>query len=260
MKKFRTIEVSDPQWEKDGLRFITVKSENLKGRGDIIVFTPKIITPKTAVTILLHGVYGSAWSWPLKTGVHLKESEKENPMILVFPSDGLWGDGSGYVPHDGYDFEKWIAEDIPEILMQEVKGVSENTDFFIAGLSMGGFGALKIGAKYHQRFKAFSGHSSITNMEQMQLFVEEDLYHYKQPDPVEEDVFETIVKYKNNIGSFRFDCGASDILIEQNRKLHQQLLQAGIPHEYYEFEGGHEWSYWQKYIQDSLEFFKQSNR
>ena len=65
MSKFRTIEISDPQFESGDLRFITVKSQHLKGRGDICVFVPPMELPDQSVPviILLHGVYGSAWSW-----------------------------------------------------------------------------------------------------------------------------------------------------------------------------------------------------
>jgi poly(3-hydroxybutyrate) depolymerase len=56
MKKFRTIEISDSQFEKDNLRMMTVKSSNLKGRGDIVVFVPPKIQRDTPVVILLHGV------------------------------------------------------------------------------------------------------------------------------------------------------------------------------------------------------------
>jgi len=256
MKRFRTIEFSDSRFQKEGLRFVTVKSNNLKGRGDVILFIPEKISKNCAVTILLHGVYGSAWSWPMSGGVHLIEKAKTNPMVLAFPSDGLWGDGSGYVPHDGFDFEKWIAEDIPELLIEIIPEITTDSLFFVTGLSMGGFGALRIGAKYHQRFKSFSGHSSITHLQQMQLFVEEDISHYTHAGVDDQGVFETIKKNKNKIGKFRFDCGTSDLLLEHNRRLHECLKSENIQHTYEEFSGGHEWSYWQKHIERSLDFFR----
>ena len=101
MKEFRTIEISNPEFENDFLRFITVKSQNLKGRGDICVFVPPGAEDKNncPLVILLHGVYGSAWSWSLNGGVHLTALEmikkKLIPsMVIAMPSDGLWGDGS----------------------------------------------------------------------------------------------------------------------------------------------------------------------
>src|SRR6266566_2995691 len=72
MPRFKTVEISSPQFEANGLRFITVKTSNLKGRGDICVYAPSQIekTDVLPVVILLHGVYGSAWSWAYSAGVH----------------------------------------------------------------------------------------------------------------------------------------------------------------------------------------------
>lgn len=262
MKKFRTVELSDPRFENNHLRFITVKSEYLKGRADICVFAPPEIDPGKAypVVILLHGVYGSAWSWSLKTGVHLQaldmiQHEKLPPMIIAMPSDGLWGDGSAYLKHNHKDFERWIAEDVPEVLEQYIAGAKSTSPYFISGLSMGGFGALRIGAKYYNKFKAISGHSSITNLQQMTLFAKEDLENYRQTDNADEDVFQTIIRNKENLPPIYFDCGESDQLIDYNRELHYKLKELNINHTYREHPGGHEWPYWEKHIKESLLFF-----
>lgn len=260
-KRFRTIETSEPDFERDGLKWFTVKSKNLRGRGNVVVYVPtqRILQP-IPVIIMLHGVYGSSWSWPFKSGVHLQVKEMIRkkiipPVMLAFPSDGLWGDGSGYVPHDGYNFEKWIAEDIPALLKQHFKQVTETSKFYLTGLSMGGFGAMRIGAKYPQVFSGFSGHSSITDLKQMKQFVEEPIEHYQQEDLKEHSVFETILANKDTIPPFRFDCGDKDKLIAANRRLHRQLTKAGIPHDFEELEGTHEWPYWEKNISRSILFF-----
>ena len=262
MKTFRTIEISDPHFENNFLRYITVKSENLKGRGDICLFVPPGIEliDNCPLVILLHGVYGSSWSWSLSGGVHLSVLKliKENkipPMIIAMPSDGLWGDGSAYLPHNNFNFEKWIAEDVPLAVTKCISSFSHRSKMFIGGLSMGGFGAFAIGAKYAQKFSAISAHSSITDLEQMQSFVEEDLQNYRQQDPTEENIFETISKHQSHLPAIRFDCGLSDPLIDANRLLHQQLSQNKIIHEYHEYEGGHEWPYWEKHVIDSMLFF-----
>src|SRR5688572_32744048 len=103
MSKFRTLEISDSRFESNNLRFMTVKTPNLKGRGDICIFVPPNIPADQAlpVVILLHGVYGSAWNWTHNTGIHLRTNEMINrrelpPMVIAMPSDGLWGDGSAF--------------------------------------------------------------------------------------------------------------------------------------------------------------------
>ena len=261
MSKFRTTSISDLKFERDNLRYITVKTPNLKGRGDICVFVPEGSTATDLpMVILLHGVYGSCWAWPMRAGAHLTaqrliNENKIKPMILVMPSDGLWGDGSAYLPHNSFDFEKWIVEDVPNAVIELIPQASGRSPKFISGLSMGGFGALRIGSKYPEEFKGISGHSSITSLEQMNLFVEEPLDNYTQNVSTDEDVFLTMSKNSDQLPQLHFDCGKDDLLIEHNRKLHQQLLDIGIQHSYHEFEGAHEWEYWEEHLKDTLLFF-----
>ncbi|NMH87926.1 alpha/beta hydrolase [Flavivirga algicola] len=261
MSKFKTTEISDPRFEANHLRHITVKSKHLKNRGDITVFIPpgEDLTD-LPIVILLHGVYGSHWIWSQKTGIHLKmktwiENGDIAPMIIAMPSDGLWGDGSGYLPHKDSDFEKWIVDDVPNAVVELIPQASDQSKLFIAGLSMGGFGALRLGIKHHDKFSGVSGLSSITVVNEMALFVEEPLSDYNQEAVENESVYATILKYKNSLPPFRFDCGKEDELIEGNRKLHQQLNDLNIPHTYKENPGKHEWIYWETHIKETIAFF-----
>jgi enterochelin esterase-like enzyme len=259
---FKTNEISNPRFESNNLRFITVNTPNLNGRGDICVYVPAGTKQSDTlpIVILLHGVYGSAWSWSHSAGVHLTAggliaNGELPPMIIAMPSDGLWGDGSGYLPHHACDFEKWIAEDVPMAVRENITGAKKESPLFISGLSMGGFGALRIGAKYGHLFKAISGMSSITGLPQMKHFTQEPLKHYGQDNAADEDVFTTFERHVNQLPPVRFDCGADDLLIKYNRHLHQKMLEAGMPHIYEEYDGGHEWAYWAKHVVTTLQFF-----
>lgn len=263
MSKFKTTEISNPEFESNNLRFITVKTKNLKGRGDICVFVPPMTNLKDIpIVVLMHGVYGSAWIWAHKAGAHftalkMMEAGLIKPMVLAMPSDGLWGDGSGYVPHQTKNFENWIVDDVINAVTENITCTSKKSDLFISGLSMGGFGALRLGIKYSNTFKAISAHSSITDVNQMVLFVEEPLESYEKGNLEDKSVWKTIQNKKENLPEIRFDCGKNDLLIEHNRSLHLQLKKANIKHVYEEFEGAHEWEYWQEHIKDSLLFFNQ---
>lgn len=264
MSKFRTVEISDPRFETDHLRFVTVYTDNLKGRGDICVYVPPDV-PKDAVlpiVILLHGVYGSVWSWAYSAGVHrqlnqLIQQQQLVPMIIAMPSDGLWGEGSAYLPHNRLDFERWIAEDVPDAVIETIKGAHAGSPLFIAGLSMGGFGALMTGAKYGYKFKGIGAQSALTNLRQMSHFTNDDLECYRQPDAWAEDVLETFKIYRDRLPPVYFDCGDSDILLSYNRELHLELEKNNIPHIYKENPGEHAWVYWETYIMDVFRFFKQ---
>lgn len=257
--KFRTIEISDPNIESQGIRYLTVKSPSLSSRADVSVYIPEQLqeVESAPVIVLLHGVYGSHWAWSMKGNAHgvlqkMINNKDLKPFILVMPSDGLWGDGSGYVPHKFQNFEKWIGKEIPCLIRQTINEVNEDSSFFIAGLSMGGYGAFRIGLKYSKTYQAISGHSSITDIQQMKDFVEEDWSFWD-----EENIgsIEKIILQIDKLPKIRFDCGIDDKLLIPNQRLHQFLLKHKIVHQYQEFPGGHEWAYWQKYIETTYRFF-----
>ncbi|MCP9768610.1 esterase family protein [Lacihabitans sp. LS3-19] len=258
MSSFFTTEIADYQ----NLEFITVKSNALKKRADITVYNPSkddINAKSLPVVILLHGVYGSHWAWAMKGKVHetaqrLISESKIKPMVLLMPSDGLFGDGSAYIPHKTENYEKWIVEDVIEVAKELIPKVDETSPVFIAGLSMGGFGALRLGAKYPKIFKAFSGLSSITHFEQIEQFVS-DFSELKNQALELDGVLDWMIKNKSELPPFRFDCGSEDILIEQNRKLHEDLTNYNIEHTYKENLGAHQWEYWSEHIVETLEFF-----
>ena len=122
----------------------------------------------------------------------------------------------------------------------------------IVGLSMGGFGALRLGALYAERVAAISAHSSITRLSGMEDFIEEPI-DFMEPSRIEEtNVIDCMLKAKDKLPPLRFDCGSEDPLIEDNRALHAELDTAGVAHEYREFPGGHEWPYWREHLRDTL--------
>ena len=258
---FRTASVSDSRFESENLRCVTVKSPALGQRADLMVHAPQAVREvvDAPLVILLHGVYGSHWCWALKGGAHrtlerLISDGEIPPCVLAMPSDGLWGDGSGYLPHRTQDFERWIVFETPAAAAQAAPSITPRSPIFIAGLSMGGFGALRLAAKYPQRFRGASGHSSITHFDQLQLFVEERSGSFTA---LEEDrsVLDIMLRHRSRLPPIRFDCGMGDPLIEQNRALHLALVDARIAHDYEEFPGGHEWTYWEAHLADTLRFF-----
>ena len=173
--------------------------------------------------------------------------------MIACPSDGLWGDGSGYIKHGTQYFEAWIVKDVIQALTENTKSVSEKSRKFLSGLSMGGFGALRLGAKYPAIFEAFGGHSSITNFSQMSQFVEEPLASYNCPAE-DAAILATLIQNKEHIGKFRFDCGSDDLLVSYNRELHQKLNERQIEHIYEEHSESHEWGYWQEHLENMLFF------
>ena len=295
---FRTIEFSDPEFAPQGCHFITVKSAALKMRADLMLYIPRQLQGITSwrhnvpLVTLLHGVYGSHWAWCFKGGAHviaqkLIDAGEIEPMILVMPSDGLWGDGSGYLKHSGLDFEKWITQEVPHaaqlVIQNEIEGtiklIEENQNneiidnssapiapifnaHFICGLSMGGWGALRLAARHPNKYNAAAAHSCMTELNQFGQLIQEPTNNW-QSDPNQKSalsVFDAIQQAGKNMPPFRFDCGTNDFLIEANRHLHQQLTDKKIPHQYEEFEGEHNWANWSAQLGKSLRFFAQHKK
>jgi putative tributyrin esterase len=257
---FHTIEVSDPAYEHEGLRVVTVKSPALGRRGDVSVWVPEANQIRILL-ILLHGVYGSHWAWSLRGGAHrtaqsMLSAGELAPMVIAMPSDGLARDGSAYLNYlTAENAERWIVDEVPATARLAAPALRTDAKIVIGGLSMGGYGALRLGAKYADRFSGISAHSAITEISEMAEFLEEPLSDYLQSASREElSPIYWLRKHRGMLPELRFDCGIGDKLIEGNRALHEALQAEGIAHTYEEYSGGHEWSYWQRHVEKTLRF------
>jgi putative tributyrin esterase len=259
--EFRTVERADRAISAEGLDFVTVKSAALRRRADVTVFVPLAARGARDLPIvtLLHGVYGSHWAWALKGRAHLTAARliadgKLPPIALVMPSDGLWGDGSGYVPHAGLDAERWIMEEVPALARQLIDGCTERSPLLVAGLSMGGFGALRLAGKYRERITAAAGLSAVTHVAQLENLIEESTAEWSS-SPADRSVLAALLGAPDPLPPLRMDCGLEDGLLEANRALHFALQQASVGHLYAEGPGGHDWPYWTRTLEHTLAFF-----
>ena len=238
-----------------------MKSAALGRRADVTVWAPPVdVRGPLPLVLLLHGVHGSAWSWSMRGGAHLTaarliEAGEIPPLVLAMPSDGMWGDGSGYISHADADYESWIVDEVPEVAALADDRLNGRAPRFIAGLSMGGFGALRLGAKYAARFAGISAHSAVTAIARFGTSIEEPLDvlpSFGAPDGTALHWLETNAA---RLPPVRFDCGTDDSVLPANRALHAALDARAIPHTYDEFPGGHDWPYWRLHLADTLRFF-----
>jgi|SRR5579884_598159 len=257
---FRTVEISDPAFERDGLRHVTVRSPALGRRADVTVWLPEAGPADgrpLPLVILLHGVYGSHWAWAGLGGAHLRLAAmiaegRCNPMALAMPSDGLWGDGSGYLPRPGEDAEAWVVQEVPRVV-QLLAPEAAKGGVGVAGLSMGGYGALRLAALHPQWCAAAAAVSPITRRDQLRHFVAEPLDAYPEV-PNSADVGELLAAAGTDLPPLLVACGTEDPLLGASRALHTRLDHAGVAHVYLEGKGGHSWSYWSATLPAVVEF------
>ncbi len=130
----------------------------------------------------------------------------------------------------------------------------------IGGLSMGGYGAVKLGLKHHDMFASVNSHSGAVGFlhdpeRARQLSPEFRRIFGDDPAGGPEDPFAIVEKIDHGrIPAMRIDCGTSDFLLDQNRSFHKKLEEMQIPHEYEEFPGGHEWAYWDEHVPQAIAF------
>lgn len=262
-RPFRTIERSDPAIAATGLDFVTVKSRALGRRADVTVFVPPTAqnVADLPIVILLHGVFGSHWAWALKGAAHLTAARliaagALPPVALLMPSDGLCGDGSGYVAHAREDAERWIIDEVPALARETIEGCSARSPLLLAGLSMGGFGALRLAGKYRQRITAAAALSAMTDVAQFDQLIEESTSGWSDA-PADRSVLAALTETTDNgpLPPLRFACGRDDPYLDANRELHRALQRAGVAHQYAEEDGDHDWTYWADALDGTLRFF-----
>lgn len=214
------------------------------------------------VLYLLHGLFGSCDNWLELTGIRSYLADQE--LLVVLPEGGnSWYSDSATVEKDKFE-SSFINELIPNI---EAKyRVFENKEKrAIAGLSMGGFGALKFALKRLDLF-VFAGSMSGA-FDAPRLTENNQRFGWEEMSPsimevfgkkdsavrVENDLFEIISQVsEENKSSFPYiyiDCGCDDGFLEVNRELAELLEEKRITFEYYEVFGGHDWNYWDKQLQ-----------
>jgi enterochelin esterase-like enzyme len=239
---------------------VTAKSASLGQRADVTIYAPAAARAgaDVPIVILLHGARGSHWAWAFKGGAHqrleaLVGAGLVRPMVLIMPSDGLWGDGSGFVNHRTQDFERWIVEDVRQLAVTVSPACSERSPVFLCGLSMGGYAALRLAGKFPDRFAGASAHSAITADDQFDPIIAEPRSGWSGA-PEDRSVVAALT-LTSRPAPIRFDCGLDDPLLPANRQLHAELKALGVAHRFEVRSGGHDWAYWSKSIEQSLLFF-----
>jgi S-formylglutathione hydrolase FrmB len=135
------------------------------------------------------------------------------------------------------------------------EGNTSDAPVFIAGLSMGGYGALRMGAKYADRFHGISVHSAVTKVDELNDFVREpvDLAGLTQE---ELDLLHWMRLNREKLPPIRLDCGTEDHLYPANCAFHAELDREQIQHQFFANSGNHCWPYWEKHVADTLLFFE----
>lgn len=237
---------------------IKIWSEGLRREVEYTALLPRESTTTPHVLLQLHGMLDDHNSWLHKSSID--RYVDGYPFLVIMPSgeNGFymnWGDWANY--------EDYLVRDLYAHVTNTFR--VKDGPWAIGGLSMGGFGAMRLGLKYPQRFRSIWSHSG--------WFGSGIQLHQRFPSvpfvrsmtgvtrgevdvmPYAENVAQLPEAMRPRIG---FDCGTEDDLLSMNRELHNLLTAMRIEHEYHEHEGAHAWPYWDAHVQEAIAFHAHS--
>ena len=222
---------------------ITFRSQAMGRNVSYQALVPPGDGPPPPVVLQLHGSGDDHQSWLTYSSIARYAAAYR--LLIVFPDGGT----SGYLNYRSH--ERRGVQRYEDLLIDDLRA-NVGTTFRcaeglwgIGGLSMGGFGAIRLGMKYPDRFASIWSHSgSLAGMSGLEEFAD-------GTDLSVVDVARTLAGRADR-PVISFDCGTEDHLLEANRTVHARLDELGIVHQYYEHRGGHEWDYWDRHVGEAL--------
>lgn len=214
----------------------------------------------TKTLILLHGLSDNAASWVRYTALE-RYAERYN-LVVAMPEVQR----SLYLNMKfGLKYESYIAQELPEILEDLFHISVAREDMMIAGLSMGGYGALRCALKYPEKYfgcASFSG--ALMQLNAMQSAkptnADADLRAAIGPELIYPedfsifDLFDQAIK-NGNLPRIFMTCGTEDSLFPQNNAFAEKLGKLPIDFTFRSWPGIHEWGVWDKSIEMMLRHF-----
>lgn len=216
-----------------------------------------------AVLYLLHGLTGHFNNWTDLT--KLSNYASAYKLIIVTPEGG----NGWYTDSVSNDKEKWesyiVHELIPEV-DKKFRTLPTRDKRAIAGLSMGGFGSLKFGLKYPDKFVlagSFSGALGAAQITEKTVSgaigktIDGIFGPVESETRKSNDLFAIVrsltPETMKSIPFIYLDCGTEDFLFQNNREFVNLLVEKKVPHEYRQLPGVHDWKYWDKQVQEFLQ-------
>lgn len=223
------------------------------------------------VLYLLHGGTGSFRDWLTKTAdkTLLHRLADQYNLIIVTPD----GDPTSYYFDsplvENSQFETFVSKELIDRIDTTYRTVRDRKGRLIAGLSMGGHGAMYIASRHPDLYAAAGSMSGVMNINTATWKVPADFARSRAENfvkllgpPKEGDTpypgytMVTLAdQLKANNLPLIFDIGVDDFLIEGNRELHRRLVDNKTPHDYTERPGAHTWEYWENALPYQLLFF-----
>jgi S-formylglutathione hydrolase FrmB len=218
-------------------------------------------TGKHKTLWLLHGLSDDQSIWCRRTSIERYATKYS--MAVIMPNVHR----SFYVNMEhGYNYWDFLSEELPTKMRDFFPLSDKQEDNYVAGLSMGGYGAFKWAFRQPEKFAGTASLSGVMNVERrVKEFPEHfpdiqnvfgDFSHFKRSP---NDLFHLIKTLKDSgkkIPKIYQCCGTEDTLYLNNIEFRDFVATLGIKTTYEEGPGDHEWGYWDSQIQKVFRWIK----
>ena len=209
---------------------------------------------------LLHGLSDDHTIWQRRTSIERYAA----PLNLAVVMPGVHRSFYADMAH-GLRFWTFVSEEVPAVARSLFRLSARREDNFVAGLSMGGYGAFKLALRCPQRFAAAASLSGALDVAALAPPpgepIGDDLRLVFGAPPrlrgSEHDLFALARRARRQsrrLPALYQCCGKDDFLYGHNTRFRDHALKLGLPLTYEEGPGAHEWGYWDQQIQRVLKW------
>ena len=223
------------------------------------VVLPKAGAPTSNIPtlFLLHGMTDDHTMWQRRTSI--ERYAEEHGLAVVMPDTKL---GFYTNTRAGERYFDFISEELPLAVRRALPRLTrEREKTYVAGLSMGGYGALKCALAHPETFSRVAALSSALDIVQLSLdpmplgspYCWADVFGPRNEIAgSENDLFALAENLQENRPEIWMWCGTEDPLYEMNLRLRDHLKKLGYSLQYFETPGGHFWKYWDREIENAI--------
>lgn len=195
-----------------------------------------IILKKYPVLYLLHGFGNNHAQWGGYTSVELFAEERQIAVVMIS------GENKNYINQPQDAFYDFIENELPEFIEGVFPISHRKEDHYIAGLSMGGFGALYHGLSNTHKYNAIGAFSAAVEME---------------GNPI--DLYQVLEDSDGNIPVY-MTCGDKDFVYESDVKFVEAMKEKGMNVDWISVKDyEHEWRFWNLAIERFLDWIPRTD-
>ncbi len=208
------------------------------------------------VLYLLHGLSDDHTIWMRRTSIERYAAEYGIAVVMPSANRSFYSNTP-----DGMHFWDYISRELPNLMPTFFNISTKREDTFVAGLSMGGFGAFKLAFNCPERFAAAASLSgSLQNdwlYESNRKLYEFDFGPREKLSETNNDLYvcsKKLVESGVPRPQLMQICGTEDFLYQVNTDFRDHLAKIGYENKWIEAPGTHCWEFWDTHIQEVLKW------